>query len=64
MQVSATDKIISTIIYILFSLFAFICVYPFYSIIINTISANDLSAKGEIIFWPKGDSFPELCRCI
>ncbi|QUL57144.1 carbohydrate ABC transporter permease [Paenibacillus tritici] len=57
MQVSATDKIISTIIYILFSLFAFICVYPFYSIIINTISANDLSAKGEIIFWPKGIHF-------
>ncbi|WP_157764025.1 carbohydrate ABC transporter permease [Paenibacillus borealis] len=57
MQVSATDKIISTVIYILFSLFAFICVYPFYSIIINTISANDLSAKGEIIFWPKGIHF-------
>ncbi|MBP2113662.1 carbohydrate ABC transporter permease [Paenibacillus silagei] len=57
MQVSATDKIISTIIYILFSLFAFMCVYPFYSIIINTISANDLSAKGEIIFWPKGIHF-------
>ncbi|WP_405111078.1 carbohydrate ABC transporter permease [Paenibacillus sp. FSL K6-1217] len=57
MQLSATDKLISTIIYILFSLFAFICVYPFYSIIINTISANDLSAKGEIIFWPKGIHF-------
>ncbi|MEK4329434.1 carbohydrate ABC transporter permease [Paenibacillus sp. FSL R7-0297] len=57
MQVSATDKIISTIVYILFSLFAFICVYPFYSIIINTISANDLSARGEIIFWPKGIHF-------
>lgn len=57
MRVSATDKLISTVIYILFSLFAFICVYPFYSIIINTISANDLSAKGEIIFWPKGIHF-------
>ncbi|KWX88593.1 ABC transporter permease, partial [Paenibacillus riograndensis] len=57
MQVSATDKMISVTIYIVFSLFAFICVYPFYSIIINTISANDLSAKGEIVFWPKGIHF-------
>ncbi|MHA6530083.1 carbohydrate ABC transporter permease [Paenibacillus sp. BAC0078] len=53
MQVSATDKLISVANYIVFSLFAFICIYPFYSIIINTISANDLSAKGEIVFLPK-----------
>lgn len=57
MQVSPTDKMISAVIYVLFSLFAFICVYPFYSIIINTISANDLSAKGEIAFWPRGIHF-------
>ncbi|AOZ94029.1 carbohydrate ABC transporter permease [Paenibacillus crassostreae] len=57
MQMSTTDKIISVTIYVLFSLFAFICVYPFYSIIINTISANDLSAKGAIVFWPKGIHF-------
>ncbi|KWX70529.1 carbohydrate ABC transporter permease [Paenibacillus jilunlii] len=57
MQVSTTDKLISVAIYIVFSLFAFICVYPFYSIIINTISANDLSAKGEIVFLPKGIHF-------
>ncbi|MCL6605697.1 MAG: carbohydrate ABC transporter permease [Paenibacillus sp.] len=57
MQVSATDKVINAIIYVLFSLFAFMCVYPFYSIIINTISANDLSAKGEIVFWPRGIHF-------
>ncbi len=57
MQVSLADKMISAVIYVLFSLFAFICVYPFYSIIINTISANDLSAKGEIAFWPRGIHF-------
>ncbi|WP_339290140.1 carbohydrate ABC transporter permease [Paenibacillus sp. FSL E2-0201] len=57
MQVRTTDKMISATIYILFTLFAFVCVYPFYSIIINTISANDLSAKGEIVFWPKGIHF-------
>lgn len=28
--------------------------YPFYYLIINTISANDLSANGAINFLPKG----------
>ena len=52
-QVGATDKLISALIYTMFSLFALICVYPFYSIIINTISANDISARGEVVFFPK-----------
>lgn len=53
LQVSKTDKIISVLIYTLFSVFALICVYPFYSIIINTISANDISARGDVVFFPK-----------
>ncbi len=56
-KLSTTDKLISVLIYTLFSLFAFICVYPFYSIIINTISANDLSARGDVVFYPKGIHF-------
>ncbi|CAI6077362.1 carbohydrate ABC transporter permease [Cohnella sp. JJ-181] len=52
-KMSATDKFISVVIYTLFSLFALICVYPFYSIIINTISANDISARGDVVFFPK-----------
>ena len=28
------------------------CVYPFYYIIINSISANNLSERGKVIFWP------------
>jgi putative aldouronate transport system permease protein len=51
-QSSASDKMISAVTYVLFALFAFICTYPFYYILINTISANDISAKGEIIFLP------------
>lgn len=51
-QVSPTDKMMTVFIYFLFSLYALICVYPFYSIIINTISANDISAKGDVIFYP------------
>ncbi len=56
-KVSVGDRIISVITYIVYSFFAFVCVYPFYYIFINTISANDLSERGKIIFWPKGIHF-------
>ncbi|MBE6721328.1 MAG: carbohydrate ABC transporter permease [Ruminococcaceae bacterium] len=34
-----------------------ICAYPFYYLIINTISANDLSANGAVNFLPKNIHF-------
>lgn len=37
----------------LFILFTLICIYPFYYLVINTISANDLSDNGMINFWPR-----------
>jgi len=52
-KTSAGDKLISAITYIVYSLFAFVCVYPFYYIFINTISANNLSERGKVLFWPK-----------
>ena len=51
---SKGDITLEVICYIIFTICALLCVYPFYYIIINTISANDLSAKGAIIFWPQG----------
>ncbi len=56
-KVSAGDRTLEIICYIIFSIAAFLCLYPFYYIVINTISANDLSAKGDILFWPKGIHF-------
>lgn len=53
-RTSASDKMINVIIYVVFTLFALICVYPFYYVIINTLSANDISAKGDVIFYPIG----------
>ena len=47
------DIIFNTFNYIGFILFTILCVYPFYYLIINTISANDLSAGGFINFWPQ-----------
>lgn len=51
-KTSLGDKMISVITYIVYSFFAFVCVYPFYYIFINTISNNDLSKRGKIIFLP------------
>ncbi len=51
---SASDKTISVLTYVIFTLFAIICIYPFYYVIINTLSANDISARGEVIFYPIG----------
>ncbi len=51
------DRLISVITYFVYSIFAFVCVYPFYYIFINSISDNQLSEKGKIIFLPKGIHF-------
>lgn len=56
-KVSIGDRIINILTYVIYSIFAFVCVYPFYYIFINTISANDLSERGKIVFWPKGIHF-------
>ena len=46
------DKVISVITYIVYAIFAFVCAYPFYYIIINSISANNLSERGKVLFYP------------
>ena len=51
-KTSTGDKIIDVVTYIVYALFAFVCVYPFYYIIINSISANNLSERGKVVFWP------------
>lgn len=52
MKRSFGDKLISVITYIVYAIFAFVCVYPFYYIFINSISANNLSERGKVIFVP------------
>ena len=51
-KTSIWDKLITLLTYIVYSFFAFVCVYPFYYIFINTISNNDLSKRGKIILYP------------
>lgn len=49
-----SDVTFNTINYTIFAILTLICVYPFYYMIINTISSNTLSANGVINFLPKG----------
>lgn len=51
-KTSAGDKAITVITYIIYSLFAFVCVYPFYYVIINSFSANNLSERGKVLLIP------------
>ncbi len=48
------DRIFYIVNYLMFGIITLICAYPFYYMIINTISANHLSANGFINFLPKG----------
>ena len=40
--------------YTWFALFTLVCFFPFYYLFINTISNNDLSSRGLIMFYPRG----------
>lgn len=51
------DVAFSTFNYVFFGLFTLICAYPFYFLIINSISSNNLSALGDVRFWPIGIHF-------
>ena len=43
--------------YSVFLALAFVCAYPFYYLIINSISSNDLAALGEVRWLPSGIHF-------
>ena len=54
---SAGDRAFDVVNYLVFGLFALICLFPFYYILINSISDNQMVMNGEILFWPKGIHF-------
>jgi putative aldouronate transport system permease protein len=64
-RLSSRDIIFFIIAYTLFSLFTFLCVFPFWYLFINTISNNELVRKGAIIFLPQGihlDNYIDVFR--
>jgi putative aldouronate transport system permease protein len=58
------DICVDSIIYVFFGLFALLCIFPFYYIFINTISANDLVASGRIMFVPRGIHFTNYVKVL
>ena len=53
-RISFGERVYLFFLYVFFLLFTLICVYPFYYLIINSISANDFSARGDVMFYPIG----------
>lgn len=51
------ETIFQLVNYVIFGVFTLICVIPFYYLFINTISDNDLVAKGLILWLPEGIHF-------
>lgn len=47
------DVVFNVINYTIFGILAFLCAYPFYYLIINSISSNELSNNGMINFIPR-----------
>lgn len=56
-QISTGEKIINAASYIIFTVFTLLCLFPFYYLMICTISDNALVEYGQITFWPRGIHF-------
>lgn len=54
---SKGDIVFDIINYTFFTLFMLLCVFPFYYVVINSISANNLVDTGKIMFYPIGIHF-------
>jgi ABC-type glycerol-3-phosphate transport system permease component len=52
-----SDILFHSINYLIFALFAVICIYPFYYIFLYSISSTKEAARGMIYFLPKGLTF-------
>ncbi len=63
-KMAANDVVFHIVNYFVFFLITLVCVYPFYYMIINTISANDLSANKAINFIPKGIHFDNYAQVL
>lgn len=61
-KTSKGDRTFQVINILIFAIFAIICAYPFYYLIINSISANDLSASGKVNFLPHGFQFENYVK--
>lgn len=54
---STEDKIYHAAMYVIFGVFTILCVYPFYYLLICTVSNTQLVDMGEIVLFPKDIHF-------
>ncbi len=48
----AGDRVFDAAVIVFFCVFTFICIFPFYYLLINTVSDNDLVTSGRVNFFP------------
>ncbi|HIW34088.1 MAG TPA: carbohydrate ABC transporter permease [Candidatus Paenibacillus intestinavium] len=53
MRLTASDKVVRTIIYIILSLLTFITFYPFWNSFVISINTGSDTALGGLTFWPR-----------
>jgi putative aldouronate transport system permease protein len=58
------DVVFSVFNYAFFILFTLICVFPFYYLFIQTISNNDLSARGLVTWFPRDLHFSNYLKVL
>ena len=54
---TTVDYVFEITLIVLFSVFTFLCIFPFYYLFINTISDNDAVTSGLVNFFPVGIHF-------
>lgn len=63
-QIAISDILFNVFNYSLLGIVTLLCIYPFYYLIINSISSNVLSANGEINLLPRGIHFNNFVQII
>ncbi|WP_438434216.1 carbohydrate ABC transporter permease [Gorillibacterium sp. sgz500922] len=61
---SVGDRLFEVLNHLFFALFTLLCVFPFYYLFIQTISNNDLSARGLVTWYPKGLHFSNYTKVL
>ncbi|WP_058302336.1 carbohydrate ABC transporter permease [Gorillibacterium timonense] len=61
---SVGDILFEILNYTFFALFTLLCVFPFYYLFIQTISSNDLSARGLVTWYPKEIHFSNYVKVL
>lgn len=59
---SKSDKIFHICAYVIYAIFALICVYPFYYLLICTISDSQLVEQGVVFLYPVGIQFTNYIK--